>query len=322
MKGLQRLTPPWSGQLRRSRVLKLPAPVGLRQLRGRARAVGVAVLQALRQPSPLLIALLAALALHLLALSYRQLCAQRQPEPAQPQITDDSPELLLFSHHQPREETLQSEALPGPDNLPALSLPPLSSAQLSSLPLNGLPPAPANLKAPGRLEATTSRPPARSRPALRTQGRKDSLLPQRPSGPGAKDRVSARGQSPSGTDAALALIRRLQGRSEVAEILRTADSAPLSELELQHPDGNRAAGWRRLWKGATVFPGSLLGQAPAIEGMELRSLSLAEAGVEGLNTDKPTALVVDERLLLLWPEGQTLWIWRAPLRGHSEPAGK
>ena len=325
MKALQRLTTPWSGELRRRRVPGLPAPVGLLQLRGRARAVGGAVLRGLRQPSPLLIALLAALALHLLALSYRQLRAQRQPEPAQPQLADDSPELLLFSRRQPLEETLQSAALPVPGNLPALSLPPLSSAQgrrlpLNSLPLNPLAPAPAELKPPEPLRGQRSTPPASPRPASRSQGPRASLLSQRPFNPRERGRESARGLSPSSSDSALSLLRRLQGRSAVVDPLKPRDSEQPSEPELQHPEGDRAADWRRLWKGATVVPASVLGQAPASEGIELRRLLLAEAAVDGLNADEPMALVVDERLLLLWPEGQTLWIWRAPLRSGARPA--
>ncbi len=292
MKALQRLSTKWPGELKRPRVLGLPAPLGSRQLRG------------LRQPSPLLIALLAAMALHLLALSYRQLRAQRQPEPAQPQLADDSPELLLFSRRQPLEETLQSAALPGPGNLPALSLPP----------------APAGLKPPEPLRAQRSTPPSRTRPASRSPGAKASLLSQRPFSPGERGRESSRGLSPSSADSALSLLRRLQGRSAVTEPLKPGDSEQPSEPELQHPDGDRAAGWRRLWKGATVIPASVLGQAPASEGIELRRLLLAEAGVDGLNADEPMALVVDERLLLLWPEGQTLWIWRAPLRSSARPA--
>ena len=301
MKALGRLSAKWPGELKWPTVRTLPAPFGLGPLRG------------LRPP--LLIALLAAVALHLLALSYRLLRAQRQPEPAQPQlVADDSPELLLFSRRQPLEETLQSAALPGPGNLTGLSLPPLSG-----LPLNGLPPAPPDLKPPGRLGAQPSSPPSRFRPARRSQGPKASLLSRGSFNSVGRSQENARDLRPSGADAALALIRRLQGRRAIDEPLKPSDSDHPSELELQRPDGERAAGWRRLWKGATVIPSSVLGQAAASEGVELRRLPLAEAGVDGLNADEPMALVMEERLLLLWPEGQTLWIWRAPLRGHVEP---
>ena len=253
--------------------------------------------QQLGPASPLLVALLAAVMVHLLGFSYRQLRVQRQLQPSQPLLADDSPELLLFSRRQPLEESLQLAAL----------------APLSSLPsLSSLPPPP--LLSPGR-----SSPAGRRQPAGRVQGGSIQASGSRvPRGGGSRPAHST-AFTPGFAGTALAVIRRLQGLGAAAE----PGGNPALELppdpELQRPQGEAAAACRQLWKRAVVVSPSAVGQISPTESLELRRLPLADAAQDGLRSGQRMAVVLDDQLLLLWPDGQTLWIWRARLPGNSEP---
>jgi hypothetical protein len=68
-----------------------------------------------------------------------------------------------------------------------------------------------------------------------------------------------------------------------------------------------------------VVAPSVAGQIPVTESIELRHLPLADVNEEGFNLGERMAVAFDDRLLLLWPDGQTLWIWQARLRGNPEP---
>ncbi len=248
--------------------------------------------QRLGPASSLWLALLAALVVHLLGFSYRQLRVQRQLQPSQPQLPDDSPELLLFSRRQPLEQSLQLAAL----------------APLSSLPsLRTLPP-------PQLLS------PRSASPAGRVQGGLSQASRLRvPRGGGSRPAHST-AFTPGFAGSALALIRRLQGLGAAAEPGGISELELPADPELQRPQREAAAAWRQLWKRAVVVPPSALGQISATESLELRRLPLADAVQDGLRSGQRMAVVLDDQLLLLWPDGQTLWIWRALLHGNSEPA--
>jgi len=258
------------------------------------------------------LALLAAAVLHLLGLSYGHLRAQRQRQPLQPPVVaDDSPELLVFSRRQPLEEQLQTVPIPALANLPPLtSLPPP-------------PPPPEQPLAPAQASSPIARaevsPP---RPVIRPQGRQITANAKRPPGPARSSRTSAPGPSPGVLGSALAVIRHLQGVGEAGEPKANGEGEQQPDLEIQHPEGDAAASWRKLWKRASPVAAAAPALAPATsEGIELRRLTLVEARQDGFNPSERMAVTLDDRLMLLWPDGPTLWIWRAPLKGHQEPPG-
>lgn len=270
--------------------LWLQSPNGLRSLQELPQRLGPA--------SPLVFALLAAVVVHLLGFSYRQLRAQRQLQPSQPQLADDSPELLLFSRRQPLEESLQLAAL----------------APLSSLPsLSNLPPPPL-------LSPRSASPAGRRQLAGRLQGGSIQASRQRVPRVGGTRRAHSTGFAPGFAGSALAVIRRLQGLGAAAESGGNPGLELPPDPDLQRPQGDAAAAWRQLWQRAVVVPPSAVGQISPTERLELRRLPLADAAQDGLRSGERMAVVLDDQLLLLWPDGQTLWIWRAFLPGNPEPA--
>ena len=287
--------------LKRPGALRLPRSLGAHGLDSGLRL-------RLRPASPLMLALLAAVVLHLLGLSYGHLRTQRQPlQP--PVVADDSPELLVFSRRQPLEEQLQTVAIPALANLPPLaSLPP--------------PPPPEQPLAPAQASSPIARAEvSHPRRVIRLQGHPISASPKRPPSPARSSRSIAAAPSPRVSGSALAVLSHLQGVGEAPEPKANAEGDQQPELEIQHPVGEAAASWRKLWKRASPVSPAAPGQGPAGEGLELRRSTLVEARADGLNPGERMALALDERLMLLWPDGPTLWIWRAPLTGHPEPPG-
>jgi len=266
--------------------------------------------QAPPQASPLLWALLAAVVLHGLALSFRSVRLQRRPQPAAPSMADDSPELLQFSRRQPLEEALQTVPI----------------APLNSLPLMGnltpppasLPPNPAMSARFGTIRSGTASSVSRPRPAIAAGGRRIAASGQQQAVSGGRDSLSAPAPGVSVADSALARIHRLQGRGEAGEPRPASDLEPSSPPP-QRPEGEAAAAWRRLWKRAMVVPASAIPPSLVSEAIELRRLPLSAAALDTVSRDEPTALLLDGRLLLLWPEGSLLWLFWAPLR--SVPVG-
>ncbi|MEI6030808.1 MAG: hypothetical protein WCQ20_06525 [Synechococcaceae cyanobacterium ELA739] len=295
----------------------------LRLCRQRPQDVGVegeGAGTALEPVSPLLWALLAAVLLHALALSYRSLSLRQRPQPAAPPLADDTPVLLEFSRRQPLEEALQSVPMAPPNSLPLMgSLPPPPASLPPNLASTG------RLASPrlgsGRVASGTASSGNRSRRGSPERGRIGAASQPQAGGAGGQDHGSTAGPGAGVVTAALARIHRLQGRGEAGEPRATADLEPAAPAEPQRPEGEAAAAWRRLWKRAMVVPAPATPQALASEAMELRRLPLAQAPLDAGSRDEPTALVLDERLLLLWPDGPVLWLFWAPLRSAPAPSG-
>jgi hypothetical protein len=112
---------------------------------------------------PLALALLTALAVHLLALAYGQLATSRQAAGGQrspvPPPHDDTPELLEFSRQQPLEETLATVPLPPPSTLPAATRPGRSNGRRATRA-----DPPCHLSPPNRYGPPWSPPRTRRRP--------------------------------------------------------------------------------------------------------------------------------------------------------------
>ena len=240
--------------------------------------------------SPLSLALLAAVSLHLLVLAGLQL-RPRRPAPLPPAPrSDNTPELLRFSRQQALEP----------------SLAPLSVAALAQLP----PPPP--LEPSGRAGGPMAVRPGSATPARRTP-------PQR--GRSAADRAAA-GQTsgaarrPAGSDPAsaptlelaLASLERLQGGGLLRHAAGEERGWPLP----RRAQGEEASQWRRLWESAS--PGSASGesQRPLPAGSELRRLPAAQAEPLSLHPSQRLSLLLADRLLLIWSAGGELWILQAP----------
>ena len=290
----------------------------LRLCRQRPQDVGVegeGAGTALEPVSPLLWALLAALLLHGLALSYRSLSLQRRPQPVAQPLADDSPVLLQFSRRQPLEEALQTVPITPLNSLPLMgSLPP---------PPTSLPPKLATSERLGsaRIGSGTTSSASRPRQGIQERGLSSAASRQQSAGSGGRDRGSAPGPSAGVAAAALARIHRLQGRGEAGEPRATTDIELASPPEPQRPEGDAAVPWRRLWKRAIAVSSPATPPALASEAIELRRLPLAQAPLDAGSRDEPTALVLDERLLLLWPDGPVLWLFWAPLRNVPAQPG-
>ena len=264
------------------------------------------------QASPLLWALLAAVVLHGLALSYRSVSLQRRPQPPGPSMADDSPELLQFSRRQPLEEALQTVPIAPLNSLPLMgTLPP---------PPASLPPNPAMSARFGTTRSGTASGVSRLRPAIAAGGRRIAVSRQQPGVSGGRDSFSAPGPGAGVADSALARIHRLQGRGEAGEPRLASDLEPSSPPP-QRPEGEAAAAWRRLWKRAMVVPAPAIPPSLVSEAIELRRLPLSDAALDAASRDEPTALLLDGRLLLLWPEGSVLWLFWAPLHSGSQLSG-
>ena len=271
------------------------------------------------QASPLLWALLAAVVLHGLALSYRSVSLQRRLQPPAPSMADDSPELLQFSRRQPLEEALQTVPIAPLNSLPLMgTLPP---------PPASLPPNPAASARLGTIPPGTTQPgsgtasgASRLRPAIAARGRRIAALRQQPGVAGGRDSLSAPGPGANVADSALARIHRLQGRGEAGEPRPASDLEP-SPPPPQRPEGEAAAAWRRLWKRAMVVPAPATPPSLVSEAIELRRLPLSDAALDAASRDEPTALLLDGRLLLLWPEGSVLWLFWAPQHSGSVHSG-
>lgn len=224
---------------------------------------------------PLALALLTALAVHLLALAYGQLATSRQAAGRQrspvPPPHDDTPELLEFSRQQPLEETRATVPLPPPSALPP--------------PPDMLPAAAPPQKA-GRNQASAKQ-------RKKSQAPRPTLPPE-PSQPGRPALVAA-----TDPPATLALLLEQARRGEVADLLKPEAAAAYVTL------------WERA-RPASALPGA---GGPAAQELELRSLPLAEARRHSRAAipRQHQGVLLEDRLLLLWPEGNQLWLMRVPV---------
>ncbi len=248
---------------------------------------------------PLGIALLAALLLHGLGLTYAGLRNDRRTArvPEAPRAPDDTPELLRFSR-------LAPQALP----LSTIPLPPPSV----------LPPPPPNLLAPL---------PQGQGPANRAAGARGSST-RGPQASGAK----TAGSRPHGASLRVPVARTSTARAPVAkpaaaslgaaaatqptelavarEALEALRSAPATESK-------DTAALRALWEQATAVEAEGLP-----EGMDLRRMPAAMAKELGLAAGEKRSGRTEGLLLVAWLEGDQLWLLQAPAaRAEAGGAG-
>lgn len=280
--------------------------------------------------SPLRLSLLAAVLMHLLWLAAWQLQRSRVRPPQRLAAVDDTPLLLQFS----RQEASESQPLSVP--LPPASLlpPPIPSAPLTA--------AAANPAAPAR------------RPA--GSGAAQATRPRAP-GPGVANRL-ANGRQAVSTTAMPAVPDLGQGsraRQALEKALREAAPAPSreparaeapvdAERDPQGPAGAEAgrggersqgaepsgatagqsaaaAAERRLWRLARPVRLTERLRQGLPKGVELRHLDLAQARRSGPLPPLLSGLRTDDRLVVIWIEGSSLWLLGAPVPGGTAPAG-
>jgi hypothetical protein len=282
--------------------------------------------------TPLRLSLLAALLLHLLAVSAWQLNRSRQRPPTRLVAADDTPILLQFS----RQAAIETEplAIPLPPAMP-LPLPPAAGNSPSDPQANasGRSPQPER-DLPARTK--TERPPkaggirpstGKGRPTTTSPGRAGAAIDSPGLEPGSPARLalekalqeastagSPRGEAPPATGRS----EGVDAKSEAAaEGSGGRDPAPSSEPQ----GGAAAAGIERRGSAEELRLWNLARPAPAIssarqglpKGLELRQLPLALARRSGVNPTHQRSLRANDGLILLWIDGPTLWLLRAPL---------
>ncbi|NDG74086.1 MAG: hypothetical protein EBX49_01855 [Synechococcaceae bacterium WB8_1B_136] len=234
----------------------------------------------LRRPLPL--ALGVALGIHGLAL----LTLLRPPRPAEPRSSSrlaDAPQLLRLGRKLMAEEAALARAQRQPL---ALNLPGLAA-------LDALPPPPPPDAAGPQAAAPTARP--RPAPAAAEGWRWSSADADLPAQAAqalelAQAWIPGSGSAPPTQDAAAQEIRR-----------RQLWLTPEQSAQLQ-----------RLWQGAQSTPAPF-GSLPSGTGVRrVAEASLAGLGL-GLGRAHGFSLVDKEALVLLWRDGQQLWMLRRPL---------
>jgi len=282
------------------------------------------------------LSLLAAVLVHLLALAGWQIVRRRQPPPVGLRAADDTPMLLQFSREEPLAQEPGSIPLP-----PAAPLPPAIGGQAP------IPTAfPGRERGPGKTDTEPSR---QATAAQTTQGKAGA----RPGAPRARSRLmrpkvgGTQGAPTSvaplplalgaGSPARLALEKGLHdagsanaqearepGRDEKADPRSGGGTTGLelagkaSGGDLAQPSGGGAAPRAgaadlRLWtlaKPSRPAPGSLQG-LPAE--LAIRELTLSQARGSGADIRHRRLVRLDDGLLLLWVEDDTLWLVRSPL---------
>lgn len=285
-----------------------------------------------QQLSPWRLSLLAALLLHVLAASAWQLARSRQRPPARLTAADDTPILLQFSR-QPPEDAVPL-AIPLPPAIP-LPLPPAAPSTLQGRPgAAGPQPQPA-AQADAAAQARSPQP--------RSSGGKGSAIPaRRPPSPTAA--ISPPDLS-AGAPARQALERALEeaaagtARSDLppppgreaggesrgeagAEAPAARSGAAAAGPGAEGPargaataDHQATAADLRLWSLARTTPLSASSRDELPRGLELRHLPLALARRSGASPVHRQILRSEERLILLWIDGPTLWLLRLPIPG-------
>ena len=235
---------------------------------------------------PLGIALLAAVLVHGLGLTYgglRQSRSARLPEAAK--VPDDTPELLRFSRRAPQTVALNTIPLPPPSLLP----PPPPANLLAPLPAER-PAKGGGAKGSGARVTTTAQPlpnTAKGRnPGGRTPRGQTSIARGPEAKPAAPAQAAALAALPGGLAAARQALEELRG-------------GPGGE-------GKDAAALRGLWEQAEPVEGAGLE-----EGLELRRLAAAKAKALVLTAGERRSGRAEGVLLVGWLEGDQLWLLQA-----------
>lgn len=238
--------------------------------------------QRLRQPSPLLLALLLATGLHLIAVALFQLRPLASDAPPPAAATDNSPELLRYSREQARQ-----------------TLRPLTASTLSLPVLSNLPIPRWNDIADRNTQAQTGA--ADGNPQGRSNGVNTASCPG-----SSAHRSPKSSPAPGMPELPYTLLARLQ------TLLRdNPSSTPMVDglPPVQRPQGELRSTLLRLWERSTPIPvADLPAGLPA--GLEAHRLALSAARSLGLETGdlKRQVVLLGDRLLLLWPQGDQLWL--------------
>lgn len=276
----------------------------------------------MRRTTALKLSLLAACALHLLVLSAWQLQRSRQRPPQQLVAADDTPLLLQFSREDPTPADPLSIALPSAMPLPPPG--PLPSEGTSNLakPASGLSTARPPSPRPGRQAAAGSGAP---RSAARRAAAAGSLTPDRAAPPSlasgsplrqaleaalkevAASAPAAEGRGGEGVTAAAGAGSGGPGRSSGAGQGSSSTETPLA---------------RRLWSLATAASLPEGSDDGLPKGLELRRMPLDLARSQGTQPAQGSTLRSDDRLMLLWIQGRTLWLLAVPLPAQAGAAAE
>lgn len=276
----------------------------------------------MRIASSLKVCLLAACAVHLLGLSAWQLQRSRQRPVQLLEAADDTPLLLRFSREDPTPPDPLSVQLPSAMLLPPPG--PLPSEATTN---------PARTAA----SATRARAPS-SQPAQRADAASaaahSSVRPAGAAGPAPPDRYAAPSLV-SGTPLRLALeaaLKEMAGSAPAGAEGRGAGGTTTASPGAGSGGPGQSAGLgqsatdnvaeRRLWSLATRASLPEGSDDPALKGLQLRRLSLDVARSNGAQPAQGSTLRNDDRMILLWIQGRTLWLLSIPLPAQAgAPSG-
>jgi hypothetical protein len=159
-------------------------------------------------------------------------------------------------------------------------------------------------------------PPPMDLPALPRRG---VAGPRRGDGGTARNRERASAATPSPPEAP-----QVRAGSKPGTALAATSRLLALALQARALEAAEATAVAALWEQATPTREAPAGWALAPEGMELRRLPLAKARSGAPASGDPLAVLAGGRVLLLWPEGGTLWLLAAagdrPAAGDSRAA--
>jgi len=252
----------------------------------------------LRVPQPLLLALLTAVVLHGMALGLLRLRQPTTAERSGSALQDNTPELVRFSLQQASQDPRPAAA--NPLSLPMLaSLPP---PRWSDIPDRGVP------------GGQGVRPRSAAEGSGDPHGSSSSASTCSGSSP---SRSRQAGTPRPSLEPMLSALAKLQIQArESPPAAGSAEGMP----PLLRPQGNGLASWTRLWEKAAATATSELPQ-PLPGGVELRRIDFSGARSLGLGSGelRRQAVLLGDRLLLIWPQEERLWILQAAIPRTAEP---
>jgi hypothetical protein len=251
--------------------------------------------------SPLLLAVVAASAVHALALSFVQVSRRHQtPAPASVRSHDNTPELLQFSTRMASQPSLAELPLPKARTLP--------------------PPAP-RLARPAVATASTKRSSMRGTPTAGLVPKSRSLgVVKRKALP---TRATRQPDQPPALTAAIAHLRAFQRRLPsptagsdggaslpIASNDQTMDGFRVSDADDTASMANVLALWNQAapWRQATGAKDTAKG---GTEAMDIRRLALQPKQSLEPAIQHQQFVVGQDSIMLLWLDGQKLWLLRS-----------
>jgi hypothetical protein len=225
----------------------------------------------------LLLALISAVALHGLLLSYLQLQRNKVTLPEGLQSRDNTPELLQFSSQ--------------PTPLTKLDLLPLPQASILPPPRIQVP-----AKSSGAKQKSQTRTASKSLTQTVKKNRSVGTAPMRPSSP----------ELPKDIAVAVEALHLFKGTGVHPSTLQDDHPKTLSSLTPAQLEA-----YDRLWAQARPQPKETvekLNLSLAEPSLEIRSVSLQQAQNKQLSIRHQQFVVLHDRVALFWLEGQKLWI--------------